>query len=140
MGFLWTVVTACLAAVALLALALLLLLWRRRKTLRSSEMSRLVARAASLPFRRKLRLAGRLLTDRRVPLAARGILPLLALYLAMPLDLVPDFIPVLGYLDDLLIVLAAAWLFLRLVPAGVLEGHVAALEEDAGPSTDRQAG
>jgi uncharacterized membrane protein YkvA (DUF1232 family) len=130
MGLLWIGMTAGLAASVLLALASLLLLWRRRDVLRNSEMGRLVGRAAALPLRRKLRLAGRLLTDRRVPLAARAILPALVLYLAMPLDLIPDFIPVLGYLDDLLVVLAAAWLFLRLVPSAVLEGHVAALEEE----------
>jgi len=132
MGLLWIVVTACLAVVVVLALASLVPLWRRRKALRDSEMGRLVGRAAALPVRRKLRLAGRLLADHRVPLLARALLPLLVLYLAMPLDLVPDFIPVLGYLDDLLIVLAAAWLFLRLVPPGVLEGHIAALEGEAG--------
>jgi uncharacterized membrane protein YkvA (DUF1232 family) len=132
MGLLWIVLTACLAVVVLLALASLLFLWRRREALRDSEMGRLVGRAAALPLRRKLRLAGRLLADRRVPLLARAIVPVLVLYLAMPLDLIPDFIPVVGYLDDVLIVLAAAWLFLRLVPAGLLEGHVAALEEEAG--------
>jgi uncharacterized membrane protein YkvA (DUF1232 family) len=136
MSLVWIVVIACLAVVVLLALASLLLLWRRREALRDSEMSRLVGRAAALPFRSQLRLAGGLLTDRRVPLRARVILPALVLYLAMPLDLVPDFIPVLGYLDDLLIVLAAAWLFLRLVPTGVLEAHVAALEGEEGLSTD----
>jgi uncharacterized membrane protein YkvA (DUF1232 family) len=132
MGLLWIVLTACLAVVVLLALASLLFLWRRRDALRDSETGRLVGRAAALPLRRKLRLAGRLLTDGRVPLLARAILPALVLYLAMPLDLIPDFIPVVGYLDDLLIVLAAAWLFLRLVPAALLEGHVAALEGEAG--------
>jgi uncharacterized membrane protein YkvA (DUF1232 family) len=129
MGLVWIVVAACLTAVMLVALVSLLLLWRRRDALRDSEMGRLVRRAGALPLRRKLRLARALLADRRVPLVARAILPVLVLYLAMPLDLIPDFIPVVGYLDDVLIVLAAAWLFLRLVPAGVLEAHVAALEE-----------
>jgi uncharacterized membrane protein YkvA (DUF1232 family) len=136
MSLVWIVVIACLAVVVLLTLTPLLLLWRRRKALRDSETGRLVGRAAALPFRSQLRLAGGLLTDRRVPLRARVILPILVLYLAMPLDLVPDFIPVLGYLDDLLIILAAAWLFLRLVPTGVLEAHVAALEREEGLSTD----
>jgi uncharacterized membrane protein YkvA (DUF1232 family) len=136
MGLFWIVVAPCLAVVVLLTLAALLLLWRRRGALRDSEMGRLVGRAAALPLRRKLRLAGRLLADRRVPLRARAILPALVLYLAMPLDIIPDFIPVVGYLDDVLIVLAAAWLFLRLVPPSVLEEHVAALEGEAGLSTD----
>ena len=128
MGLVWIVVAACLAVAVLVAAVLSLLLWRRREALRDSEVGRLVRRAAALSLRRKLRLGWRLLSDRRLPLLARAILPLLALYLAMPLDLIPDFIPVVGYLDDVLIVLAAAWLFLRLVPAAILEEHVAALE------------
>jgi uncharacterized membrane protein YkvA (DUF1232 family) len=111
--------------------ALSLVLWRRRAALRESEMGRLARRVAALSLRRKARLAWRLLADRRVPLRARAVLPAVVLYLAMPLDIVPDFIPVVGYLDDLLIILGAAWLFLRLVPAGVLEEQVAALEGEA---------
>lgn len=128
MGAVWIAVLACLAAAVLLALAVSFLLWRRRAALRDSEMGRLVRRVAALSLRRKVRLVWRLLGDRRVPLLARAVLPALVLYLAMPLDIVPDFIPVVGYLDDLLIILGAAWLFLRLVPAGVLEEQVAALE------------
>ena len=124
----WVVLAVVLGAALLSAGALLVLLWRRRAALRSSEMGRLVRRVAALSLRRKARLAWRLLADRRVPLPARAVLPAVVLYLAMPLDIVPDFIPVVGYLDDVLIVLAAAWLFLRLVPAGVLEEHLAALE------------
>jgi len=127
----WIVVAA--AATALLSAgALSVLLWRRRAALRSSEMGRLVRRVAALSLRRKVRLAWRLLADRRVPLLARAVLSAVVLYLAMPLDIVPDFIPVVGYLDDVLIILGAAWLFLRLVPAGVLEEQVAALEMEAG--------
>jgi uncharacterized membrane protein YkvA (DUF1232 family) len=48
----------------------------------------------------------------------------------MPLDIVPDFIPVVGYLDDVLIILGAAWVFLRLVPASVLEEQVGTLEAE----------
>jgi len=95
-------------------------------------MGRLARRVAALSLRRKARLAWRLLADRRVPLLARAVLPAVVLYVAMPLDLVPDFIPVVGYLDDLLVILGAAWLFLRLVPAGVLEEQVAALEMEVG--------
>jgi uncharacterized membrane protein YkvA (DUF1232 family) len=111
--------------------ALSALLWRRRAALRDSETARLARRVAALSLRRKARLAWRLFTDRRVPLRARAVLPAVVLYVAMPLDVVPDFIPVVGYLDDVLVILAAAWLFLRLVPAGVLEEQVAALETEA---------
>ena len=132
MSLVWIVVAAAVATALLSAGALSVLLWRRRTALRSSEMGRLARRVAALSLRRKARLAGRLLADRRVPLLARAVLPAVVLYLAMPLDLVPDFIPVVGYLDDLLIILGAAWLFLRLIPAGVLEEQVAALEMEVG--------
>jgi uncharacterized membrane protein YkvA (DUF1232 family) len=52
----------------------------------------------------------RLLADRRVPRRAKAALGLLALYLAMPFDLVPDFIPVVGLVDDaVLVALALAY-------------------------------
>jgi uncharacterized membrane protein YkvA (DUF1232 family) len=49
----------------------------------------------------------RLLTDRRVPRSAKAVLALAVVYLAMPVDLVPDFIPVAGQLDDAIVVAAA---------------------------------
>ena len=90
---------------------------------------RLVKRVARLRWRAKLRLALALARDRRIPLVLRALPPALILYLAMPLDVVPDFIPVLGQLDDLLIVGAGVALLLRLTPREVLEGHVRALDD-----------
>ncbi|SDK33686.1 YkvA family protein [Streptomyces indicus] len=49
-----------------------------------------------------LRLVSRLARDSRLPPGTRRLLWLLAAYLAFPVDLVPDFIPVLGYADDAL--------------------------------------
>ncbi len=51
-----------------------------------------------------LRLIRRLATDRSLPRGVRVRLALLAVYLALPIDLIPDFIPVLGYADDAIIV------------------------------------
>ena len=51
-----------------------------------------------------LRLVSRLARDARVPRSARVRLWLLLAYLALPFDLVPDFIPVLGYADDAIVV------------------------------------
>jgi uncharacterized membrane protein YkvA (DUF1232 family) len=53
-----------------------------------------------------LRLIGRLTADRSLPMGVRARLALLAAYLAMPFDLVHDFVPVLGYADDAIVV---AW-------------------------------
>ena len=51
-----------------------------------------------------LRLLPRLATDSNVPARARALLWLVLGYLALPFDLVPDFVPVLGYADDAIIV------------------------------------
>ncbi|MGC9670813.1 phosphatase PAP2 family protein [Planosporangium sp. 12N6] len=52
-----------------------------------------------------LRLIGRLARDRSLPWGTRGRLVLLGGYLAMPFDLVPDFLPVVGYADDAVVVM-----------------------------------
>jgi uncharacterized membrane protein YkvA (DUF1232 family) len=59
--------------------------------------------------------------DPRTPWYAKAIAALVAAYALSPIDLIPDFIPVLGYLDDLLIVPAGIWIAVRLVPAGLMD-------------------
>ncbi|SMF51897.1 Uncharacterized membrane protein YkvA, DUF1232 family [Xaviernesmea oryzae] len=54
--------------------------------------------------------------DRRVPLHAKLVAGAVAAYALSPIDLIPDFIPVLGYLDDLVIVPLGILLAIRLVP------------------------
>jgi uncharacterized membrane protein YkvA (DUF1232 family) len=51
-----------------------------------------------------LRLLRRLAADRTLPRGVRVRLALLLAYLAVPIDLVPDFVPVLGYADDAIVV------------------------------------
>lgn len=58
--------------------------------------------------------------DPQAPMAARLLAGLVAAYALSPIDLIPDFIPVLGYLDDLLIVPLGLLLVLRLMPDDVL--------------------
>ena len=60
------------------------------------------------------------LADSRTPLAAKLLAALSLGYLLSPIDLIPDFIPVLGLLDDLLIVPLLLTLTLKLIPAAVL--------------------
>jgi uncharacterized membrane protein YkvA (DUF1232 family) len=62
-------------------------------------------------------IAGR---DPRVPWHAKAVAAAVAAYALSPIDLIPDFIPVLGYLDDLLLVPLGLWLTLKLIPQGVL--------------------
>ena len=59
--------------------------------------------------------------DARTPLFAKVLAGAVAAYALSPIDLIPDFIPVLGLLDDLLIVPLGIWLVLKLVPAALME-------------------
>lgn len=58
--------------------------------------------------------------DPQAPMGARLLAVLVASYALSPIDLIPDFIPVLGYLDDLLIVPLGLLLVMRLMPDDVL--------------------
>lgn len=58
--------------------------------------------------------------DPRTPLAARLLVAAIVAYALSPIDLIPDFIPVLGLLDDLVLLPAGIALALRLIPADVL--------------------
>ncbi len=64
--------------------------------------------------------------DPRVPWYARAVGVCIVAYALSPIDLIPDFIPVLGYLDDLVLVPLGLVLMLRLIPADVLAEHRAA--------------
>lgn len=61
--------------------------------------------------------------DPRVPWYAKAIALLTLAYALSPIDLIPDFIPVLGYLDDLIIVPAGLLLARRLIPDAIIEEH-----------------
>ncbi len=59
------------------------------------------------------------LGDPRVPRASKVIIVLVVAYALSPIDLIPDVIPVLGWLDDLLILPFGLWLAVRLMPPAV---------------------
>jgi uncharacterized membrane protein YkvA (DUF1232 family) len=59
--------------------------------------------------------------DPRVPWYAKVVAAAVAAYALSPLDLIPDFVPVLGYVDDLLIVPAGILLTVHLIPDGLME-------------------
>lgn len=61
----------------------------------------------------------RIAADPRTPKRSKYILTGALAYLASPIDLIPDFIPVLGHVDDVLVVSALIWLALRSVPEEV---------------------
>jgi uncharacterized membrane protein YkvA (DUF1232 family) len=91
-----------------------------------------------------VRLLRRLAADRQVPFGARARIVLLMIYLAIPIDLIPDFIPVLGYADDAIIVTLVLRSVVRRAGLSAVRGHwpgsddgFAALHRLAGlPNTD----
>ena len=79
----------------------------------------------------------------RTPWLAKAVAVGGAAYALSPIDLIPDFVPILGYLDDLVLVPAGIWVALRLVPADVLaecRGEAAAWLERNGNRPASRAG
>lgn len=58
--------------------------------------------------------------DPRVPWYARMLAGVTVAYAFSPIDLIPDFIPILGYLDDLIIVPLGIWLVIKVIPPQIL--------------------
>ncbi len=71
-------------------------------------------------IRREVRVWSLVMRDPRTPRVSKWLLGAAVAYLASPVDLVPDFIPILGQLDDLVIVPTLVWLATRLVPGDVV--------------------
>jgi uncharacterized membrane protein YkvA (DUF1232 family) len=61
--------------------------------------------------------------DPRTPLAAKILGAIVVAYALSPIDLIPDFIPVIGFLDDLILVPIGLWALRRMIPPGVLAEH-----------------
>jgi uncharacterized membrane protein YkvA (DUF1232 family) len=59
--------------------------------------------------------------DPRTPWYAKTLIFFVVAHTFSPIDLIPDFIPILGYLDDLIITPVGIWLAVRLIPLEVLE-------------------
>jgi uncharacterized membrane protein YkvA (DUF1232 family) len=72
--------------------------------------------------------------DSRMPWLARVMAVLVVGYALSPIDLIPDFIPLLGLLDDVILVPLGVWLVLKFTPGQVLEdARVAALQLERKP-------
>jgi uncharacterized membrane protein YkvA (DUF1232 family) len=61
--------------------------------------------------------------DPRVPWYAKAFVALLVAYALSPIDLIPDFIPVLGYLDELVLLPLGVLLAVKMIPTAVLAEH-----------------
>ena len=66
--------------------------------------------------------------DPRVPWYAKALAIAIAGYALSPIDLIPDFIPIIGYLDDLIVVPLGIALVVRLIPPNIMAEHRALAE------------
>lgn len=115
-----------LIAVLVMLVATWFIMRRARREVRA-----LASRVYKLPFQSKLALAAALMHDERLPTGLRLLPPLLILYLAMPLDIIPDFIPVIGQVDDVLVLLIGGALLVKFAPVGLLDERISQLEAAA---------
>jgi len=112
----WSLALAVALGVLLLWLGLIIALWVvKPDDLGLQEILRLLPDL--------LRLLRRLAADRSLPAGVRMRLVLLLGYLALPIDLVPDFIPVIGYADDAVVVALALRSVARRAGEDALERH-----------------
>ncbi len=126
MSTLETILVIALSALLLLILGAMLAWWLVGR--RGRELAK---RIGELPMRQKAALAGSLFGDPRLPAYSRLILMALVAYMALPIDLIPDFIPVLGQIDDLVMLSLGTALILRSMPRGIFEEHLSRLEAEA---------
>jgi uncharacterized membrane protein YkvA (DUF1232 family) len=98
---------------------------RPRRTSARSRLTRAVNLLAFAPLAPRAPLYGRLLlalvADPRVPLSRKALLALAAAYVASPVDVLPDRLPLVGALDDVAVVVLAVDLFLEGLPAGLVD-------------------
>jgi uncharacterized membrane protein YkvA (DUF1232 family) len=73
--------------------------------------------------------------DPRVPWYAKAVAAGVAAYALSPIDLIPDFIPIVGYLDDLIIVPLGILLAVKLIPASLMEELRAAAIQRTKPTS-----
>ncbi|MGD9157892.1 MAG: YkvA family protein [Desulfobacteraceae bacterium] len=75
--------------------------------------------------------------DPRVPLLPKLIIIGVIGYAVSPVDLIPDFIPVLGYLDDIVLLPLGIWLAVKLVPSGIWEEYCLKYKDGSSPEIPR---
>jgi uncharacterized membrane protein YkvA (DUF1232 family) len=108
---------------------------RRRHGRGGAVRGALIARFSPVSLARRLRvdahaawLAAR---DPRTSWHARAFGLLVTAYALSPIDLIPDFIPILGLLDDAILIPLGLWLFVKMLPRGIFEEHRAIAAEAA---------
>ena len=83
----------------------------------------LLARELALVLPNLIRLFGGLLRDRRVPIPAKIVVGVASLWLASPIDLIPEFIPIVGALDDAIVAALALRFVLNSTDGAVIREH-----------------
>lgn len=78
-------------------------------------------RSVGKTLKSELKVYRLVLKDRRTPIVAKIMLALAVGYLLLPFDLIPDFIPIFGHLDDAVIVPALVIIAVRMIPQEVLD-------------------
>ena len=81
------------------------------------------ARKIAKKFKTEIKVYRLVLKDNKTPLLGKLLLGLAIGYLFLPFDFIPDFIPVFGQLDDLIIVPLLVILALKLIPLDLIEKH-----------------
>ena len=109
---LWAEIALVLIAIWIVASVVLVIVGRA-----------LLARELALVLPNLIRLFGGLLRDDRVPLRAKIVLGIASLWLASPIDLIPEFIPVAGSLDDVVVAALALRYVLRSTDGAVVRQH-----------------
>lgn len=116
----WLVILlGVLAGLVILWLALVAVLWVQQKRSGEAVDWRAVLRLAP----DVVRLIRRLAADRTVPRATRWWLGGLLVYLLLPIDFIPDFLPVIGYADDAIVVVIALRFAIRHAGMPAIERH-----------------
>ena len=121
----WQIPVVILSGLLLAYVAMLVVLWRLSR--REGQSVSVTDALRLLPD--VLGLLRRLVADPRTPPGVRLRLILLIAYLASPIDLIPDFVPILGYADDAIIVAIALRFVVRHAGVEVIAKHWAGTPE-----------
>ena len=91
----------------------------KKKVVRVGEAAGILAEII-----KSIKLIWRLLNDRRVPSWLKMIVPGTLLYLLFPIDIIPDIVPGLGQLDDIVVILLGLKLFVKMCPEEIVRQHL----------------
>ena len=90
-------------------------------------------KAASRRIKTELAYYKQVARDPRTPWLSKLLIGLAIAYLLSPVDIIPDFIPILGHLDDVILVPGLIWLALAIIPQSVKQDAREAASKDAKP-------